>query len=240
MNEKYGFVYIWFDRKHKRYYVGCRWGRVDDGYVCSSPWMKRSFGSRPKDFKRRILRTNIASRRETFEEEQRWLNLIKLEEIKPHNEQPRYYNLNIINNKLWHSYDENIKRIGQKISASKIGKKLGPMSEQRKQNISDAKKKKFAERGGMSADHKEKIRQAKIGTKRSKEAKARTSATLSEKWNTDWRDRRSLPKEKMPRLEQDALSSAQLKSRWADPVWADSQRQKLKESWARRKLINNS
>ena len=34
--EKYGFVYIWFDRKHKRYYIGCHWGHEDDGYVCSS------------------------------------------------------------------------------------------------------------------------------------------------------------------------------------------------------------
>lgn len=35
-NNKYGFVYLWFDRKHKRYYVGCHWGTTEDGYVCSS------------------------------------------------------------------------------------------------------------------------------------------------------------------------------------------------------------
>ena len=25
MSEKYGFVYIWHDRKHKRYYIGSHW-----------------------------------------------------------------------------------------------------------------------------------------------------------------------------------------------------------------------
>ena len=39
--EKYGFVYIWYDRKHKRYYIGCRWGTENDGYICSSSWMKK-------------------------------------------------------------------------------------------------------------------------------------------------------------------------------------------------------
>lgn len=29
--EKYGFVYIWRDRKYNRYYIGCHWGREDDG-----------------------------------------------------------------------------------------------------------------------------------------------------------------------------------------------------------------
>lgn len=28
--EKYGFVYIWFDKKHKRFYIGCRWGTEND------------------------------------------------------------------------------------------------------------------------------------------------------------------------------------------------------------------
>ena len=35
---KYGFVYIWYDRKHHRYYIGCHWGTIDDGYICSSNW----------------------------------------------------------------------------------------------------------------------------------------------------------------------------------------------------------
>jgi hypothetical protein len=56
--EKYGFVYIWFDRKHKRFYIGCHWGKENDGYVCSSPWMKQAYKHRPQDFKRKILKTD--------------------------------------------------------------------------------------------------------------------------------------------------------------------------------------
>lgn len=109
--EKYGFVYIWYDRKHRRYYVGCHWGREDDGYVCSSPWMMQAYRIRPGDFRRKIIKRIYTSRTDTFVEEQRYLNMIKPEEIKI-----RYYNLCTKNNNIWSKYDENIKKIGQKIS----------------------------------------------------------------------------------------------------------------------------
>jgi len=127
--EKYGFVYIWLDKKHKRYYIGCHWGSIDDGYICSSPWMMQAYRIRPNDFKRRIIKTNISSRVELYEEEQIWLNYIKEDEIKPKNSKPRYYNLQIKNNNTWHKYDEQLKNVGQKISASKTGKKTGPRPE---------------------------------------------------------------------------------------------------------------
>ena len=185
--EKYGFVYLWYDTKYKRYYVGCRWGSIDDGYVCSSDWMKKSYDNRPSDFRRRVLRSNITTRQETYEEEQKWLNMIKESEIKPNTQSPRYYNMNIVNNKVWHTYDENVKSIGQKISAAKKGKKNGPMTEERKRAISEAKKKAFAERGGMSEEHKQKLRAAKLGTQRSEEAKQKTSETMKDKWqDADW------------------------------------------------------
>lgn len=85
---KYGFVYIWRDRKHKRYYVGCHWGTENDGYICSSSWMKQAYKHRPNDFKRRILKTNIPTRDEMFLVEQKYLNMIKETEIGK-----RYYNL---------------------------------------------------------------------------------------------------------------------------------------------------
>ena len=64
--EKYGFVYIWFDKKHRRYYVGCHWGNEYDGYVCSSSWMNQAYRIRPQDFKRRIIKTNILVRPSSF------------------------------------------------------------------------------------------------------------------------------------------------------------------------------
>jgi hypothetical protein len=109
--EKSGFVYIWFDRKHKRYYIGCHWGTEDDGYVCSSAWMMQAYKLRPQDFKRRILVRNIDTRKKMFLEEQRFFSMIKQEELRI-----RYYNLNIKSNSIWSTYDENVKTISEKIS----------------------------------------------------------------------------------------------------------------------------
>ena len=88
IEEKYGFVYIWFDKKHKRYYVGAHWGLECDGYVCSSKWMNISYRRRPLDFTRRILSKVYTNRQDLFKKEQEWLNLIKKEELGK-----RYYNL---------------------------------------------------------------------------------------------------------------------------------------------------
>jgi hypothetical protein len=86
--EKYGFVYIWYDRKNKRFYIGCRWGNTGDGYICSSPWMRKSYSRRPQDFRRRILATGIKSKQETLEEEYKWMQLISDDELGK-----KYYNL---------------------------------------------------------------------------------------------------------------------------------------------------
>ena len=84
--EKYGFVYIWYDRKHKRYYIGCHWGTEDDGYICSSNWMNTSYNRRTADFKRKIIvKTYI--REELFELESQYLNMIKPGEFGK-----KYYN----------------------------------------------------------------------------------------------------------------------------------------------------
>ena len=53
----FGFVYLWYDRKRKMYYIGSHWGTVDDGYICSSNRMRKAYKRRPQDFKRRILET---------------------------------------------------------------------------------------------------------------------------------------------------------------------------------------
>jgi hypothetical protein len=121
MQKKYGFVYLWFDRKHKRYYVGSHWGTENDGYVCSSIWMRKSHTRRPNDFKRRILKRLTTSRSELLTEEQRWLNM-----IKPTEKKIRYYNLNLIITNPWHQHLEKRITVGQKISQAKTGKVYGP------------------------------------------------------------------------------------------------------------------
>lgn len=109
--EKYGFVYIWFDRKHKRYYIGSHWGTEDDGYMCSSSWMKKAYKIRPEDFKRRIICKIYTDRKDMYEEENRYLSMIKQEEIKI-----RYYNLRIHEFNHW-SVDKDLSiKTSQRIS----------------------------------------------------------------------------------------------------------------------------
>lgn len=124
--EKYGFVYVWYDRKHKRYYVGCHWGHENDGYVCSSSWMKRAYDTRPSDFRRRVIARITTSRSDLLDEEYRWLQMINDDELGG-----RFYNLTKHRNGHWFtnpkfkhwSHDETKKKeIGRKISLSKIGK----------------------------------------------------------------------------------------------------------------------
>lgn len=113
MKEKYGFVYIWRDRKHNRYYIGCHWGIEDDGYICSSRWMRQSYKRRPEDFKRRIVDRVYTSRADLLIKEGYWLSLIESAEIGS-----RYYNLTNHQNGHWTSEEQRRLSIGEKISAS--------------------------------------------------------------------------------------------------------------------------
>lgn len=116
MKNKYGFVYIWRDKKYKRFYIGCHWGTEDDGYICSSSWMYNSFKRRREDFKRRILK-RFYIKKEMYDEEYRILNLIKEEELGI-----KYYNHAIfhaeMNEKSKYSKERN-----RKVSESNKGKK---------------------------------------------------------------------------------------------------------------------
>ena len=223
--EKYGFVYIWYDRKHKRFYIGCHWGTVDDGYVCSSSWMTQAYKHRPSDFKRKILKTSL-SREEMYNEEFRWLQMIKPHEIKQ-----KYYNLNIFKGRPWHLDPNENLTIGQKISKSKKGKSPNNdpqmLIERGKKISAKVKGRKF------SPEHREKLRQAKLGKKHSPETIAKRTSALVETWNNGKR-KRAEPKNAMTIEEQGRLHSENLKKRWADPVWAENQKQRLREGSKRR------
>lgn len=140
--EKYGFIYIWFDKKNKRYYIGRRWGNINDGYICSSQWMKSAIKSRPNDFKRKILKTNISSKQELRKEEYKYLSLIESHEFGT-----KYYNLknNALGYRPKETYNGHTEETKQKISKTK---KQNPTkywqgkrrSEETKQKISKTKK----------------------------------------------------------------------------------------------------
>lgn len=131
MVEKYGFVYIWFDKKHKRFYIGSHYGTTDDGYVCSSSWMKQAYKHRPQDFKRRILKTNI-ERSELIDNEYYWLSFIKENELGK-----RYYNLASKRVTHWHVDEQQRLLVNTKISLANKGKIV---SNETKQKISEATK----------------------------------------------------------------------------------------------------
>jgi len=133
--KEFGFVYLWRDKKHNRYYIGSHWGTEDDGYICSSNWMRDAFRRRQEDFKRRIIKRIYTNRTDTFLAEQYYLDMIKPEEIKI-----RYYNL-ALKVKHWTMYPERVKSITDKISYT-LNEKLKngwnrKHSEETKQKLKD-------------------------------------------------------------------------------------------------------
>jgi hypothetical protein len=144
MQEKYGFVYIWYDKKHKRYYVGSHWGTENDGYICSSRWMRKSYKRRPNDFKRRTIK-KVYDRKTLLIEEHNYLSMMKDDELGK-----KYYNLTNHLNGHWSTDDNLFLTVGEKISRShksnpnwgswSIGKVV---SEETKQKLREANKKQF-------------------------------------------------------------------------------------------------
>jgi hypothetical protein len=150
--EKYGFIYLWYDKKHKMYYLGCHWGTENDGYICSSNRMRDAYRRRPQDFKRRIIQKNIL-KENLLSIEHKWLSLIDESEL-----QTKYYNRYTTNTALrlaWaaskgrkQTQEEISKRVTsntgkkrteetkRKISESNKGKVMGPLSEEHKQKLS--------------------------------------------------------------------------------------------------------
>lgn len=109
--EKYGFVYIWYDRKHKKYYIGSHWGSVDDGYICSSTWMRNAYKYRKEDFKRKIIARVFSSKSDLLKKEYEFLSLIKEEELGK-----KYYNMSNHLNGHWFTDEERAKTLSDRIS----------------------------------------------------------------------------------------------------------------------------
>jgi hypothetical protein len=203
--EKYGFVYIWFDKKHKRFYIGSHWGTEDDGYVCSSRWMRKSYKRRSDDFKRRIVSKIDSSRTKLLEKEYQWLQLIDDSQLGK-----RYYNLTKHQNGHWSTNSEKVLSVGQKISVAKKGckswNKGKSMPEETKQKLRLANKKQFedpeqrlirvkkSKEWWSDPTYRESQSKAKIGKPQSKETiekRAETIKTLgikvgSKKGNIPW------------------------------------------------------
>lgn len=81
---KDSFVYVWTDHAKCMLYVGVHKGRVDDGYVCSSKYMKPEYYCRPSDFTRQIVAEGLY-------EDMRRLEVAILKSINAKKD-PHFYN----------------------------------------------------------------------------------------------------------------------------------------------------
>ena len=133
--EKYGFIYLWFDKKHKRFYIGRHWGTENDGYICSSSNMRNNHNNRSHDFKRRIISRIYTSNEDLIIEEQRWLDMIKPEELNE-----KYYNkTKSSTTPSTKGYKHSVETI-EKIKKGNRGKTI---SEETKQLLREANRKQF-------------------------------------------------------------------------------------------------
>lgn len=133
---KFGFVYLWYDTKHKKFYLGSHLGTLDDGYTGSNRLFKSKYKSRPNSFKRRILEShNNISSKSLLEREQIWLNLIKPQELctKYYNEKNVASGGDIISNLSPEKKEQH--RIKSGIASKKFWNNITPQQmEKRKQN----------------------------------------------------------------------------------------------------------
>ena len=115
------FLYVWYDRYRKMFYVGMHEGNITDGYISSSRWFNGEHQYRPNDFKRKIIKT-FNDRKTARKEEARILRMIKESEFGK-----KYYNLKNgrpSGSEPWNKGKKNIysQETLQKMSAAKKGK----------------------------------------------------------------------------------------------------------------------
>ena len=194
-----GFVYRWHDKKHDRYYIGSHWGPENDGYICSSSWMKQAYKHRPYDFSRNILARIVTSHKDLLLEENKHLQTIDPQELGK-----KYYNLRNTCDWAWVGDKSRYKTIGENISAAKKGVPLteahkaalrGPRkfkhtnewkaanAERLKQQWTDGTRKP---QGPISQSHKDAISAANSGKKLSSETKDMIRMSQSKEYIIVW------------------------------------------------------
>lgn len=147
MQEKYGFIYLWFDKKHKRYYLGRHWGRENDGYICSSNKMRDAYKRRPNDFKRRIISRIYTSNLDLVSEEQKWLDKINYDELNK-----KYYNKSKSSTTPSTKGYKHSEETKEKMSKSALGRKVSDETKEklRKLNLGKTYSKEINAKKGIS------------------------------------------------------------------------------------------
>lgn len=168
--EKYGFIYIWYDAWRKMYYIGCHWGTIEDGYICSSNRMRDAYRRRPDDFKRKIIQRGLP-REVLLDEEYKWLSLIPDDQLGK-----KYYNLSKKHFGHWSNDEKTRLTVGQKISASpnrreniSKGNKGKVVSEETRRKLSISVSKT------MTEEHRKLLSDRVTGFRHTEEAKKKIS-----------------------------------------------------------------
>lgn len=164
MVEKYGFIYVWFDRKRKMFYIGSHWGTTDDGYICSSNRMRDAYRRRPQDFKRRILKSHI-EKQNILDEEHKWLRLIKDSELGK-----KYYNLRKHKWGHWSTDTKSSLTVKEKISFNTKNAMNTPEMREKMRPIWEANRGRV-----QSEEEKQKRAKSNTGKKRTEETKHKIS-----------------------------------------------------------------
>jgi len=254
---KYGFVYIWLDRKYNRFYIGCHWGLEDDKYICSSNWMRNSYRRRTHDFKRRILARVYTSKFDLLTEEHRWLSMIKSEELGK-----RYYNLSKRHFGHW-TADSKAGSIRKKLKAAwdNPERRQKASSTMRLTMTNIVNTPEFRERKSKHmralqvkqwADHQHRARMTKISREQLKrqwldpEFRQTNMKKLKAAHNTEAARKNHSQKSKAmwadPELRKKLLEAGHtetakekrsrgLKTKWADPEFKEQMSQKYKALW---------
>lgn len=115
------FVYIWYDKTRKMFYIGQHSGSINDTYTSSSKWLSGEIRYRPNDFRRKIIKT-FSTKNEAQIYEGYLLTLIKTHEFGK-----KYYNIKQgapKGNKPWNAGKKQIysQETLKKMSIAKIGK----------------------------------------------------------------------------------------------------------------------
>lgn len=222
---KYGFVYIWFDKKRKMYYIGSHWGKEDDGYICSSTRMRNAYKRRPEDFKRRILETQIDDRKLMFEQEENWLQ-------KAEKRKQRYYNLHFTTGH-WSTESNKFLTVTEKLREANIRRFSDPEARKKHSEITrllwqdPEYRKKQEGKHKHSEATKQKISIAQIGRKTSEETKKKLSERGKAFYASELGDARKRKisikqlgnKHAKMNEEQKMIRAELTRKQWQDPVF---------------------
>lgn len=168
-------------------YIGVHKGTPDDGYVCSSKYMKEEYKSRPEDFFREILEYGTYSECQSKETE-----LLKSVSAAKN---PLYYNRHNGDGKLYapevmsektkqkiaasHKGRKKTEETKQRMSAAKRGTKLGPHTDEHRRKISQSC-------GNMPLERKQKIADAMRGKAKPPRTQEHIDKITAKKKNTIW------------------------------------------------------